>query len=223
MTDKSWCLKLQLRNQSPVKLHFLATYCSLQSSLTRHPPTSDRSEVKLWGHSVQIEEAWQPLAALTGWEYRPENTGNTSGKRMQAEENTECVTKKKKQMCIHACIWVCACFLRPSRGGKFSQAIIRPQITALRSQKSPLLGPHQQPREDSTPHSNTHTHTGKTSQPQIHHNAFSRRHTGPSSEATKYFTDEQKRGSYILCFLSCICGAAAERPDLSPFIASQVC
>lgn len=145
---------------------------------------------------------------------------------MQAEENTECVTKKKNK-CVYMHVYecVCVCFLRPSRGGKFSQAIIRPQITALRSQKSPLLGPHQQPREDSTPHSNTHTHTGKTSQPQIHHNAFSRRHTGPSSEATQYFRDEQKRGSYILCFLSCVCsadGAAAERPDLSPFSASQV-
>lgn len=57
---------------------------------------------------------------------------------------------------MHVCECVCARFLRPSRGGKFSRAIIRPQITALHSQKSPLLGPHQQHNEDFTAKNQTH-------------------------------------------------------------------
>lgn len=103
-------------------------------------------------------------------------------------------------MCIHACMYVsvCVCFLRPNRGGKFSRAIIRPQITALHSQKSPLLGPHQQHSEDSTPKPKR-IHSGKMSQPQSHRNRFSRKHTGPSSKlffVGKYFSDEQKHGLF---------------------------
>lgn len=90
---------------------------------------------------------------------------NTSGKRMEKEgEGCVCVLRGRKYwMCnkgeksvytwmyVCQCVCVCVCFLRPSRGGKFSWAIIRPQITALHSQKSPLLGPHQLHNEDFAP------------------------------------------------------------------------
>lgn len=85
---------------------------------------------------------------------------------------------------------VCVCFLRPSGGGKFSRAIIRPQITALYSQKPPLLGPHQRHNEDFTPKTKR-IHSGNMSQPQSQFkfvSGFMRN----NFSVGKYFNNEQK-------------------------------
>ena len=87
-------------------------------------------------------------------------------------------------------MWVCVCFLRPGRGGKFSRAIIRPQITALHSQKPPLLGPHQRHNEDFTPKTKR-IHSGKMSQPQSQFKFISRFMRNNFSVG-KYFNNEQK-------------------------------
>lgn len=87
------------------------------------------------------------------------------------------------------------CFLRPCRGGKFSRAIIRPQITALHSQKSPLLGPHQQHNEGSKKPSTLEKCRNLKFIPLN----FKKRR-GPSSENSLgiYFTDDQKTDSFVL-------------------------
>lgn len=96
-------------------------------------------------------------------------------------------------MHVCECVSECVCFLRPCRGGKFSRAIIRPQITALHSQKSPLLGPHQQHNEGSKKPS-----TLEKCRNLIPLNFKKRR--GPSSESSLgiYFTDDQKTDSFVL-------------------------
>lgn len=109
-------LMLTFDTEPPPKLHSVDTFSHLQSDSNvtpwpsqPPPPTSERSEVK----PVVTWLRWRSCSSFS----LPE-TENTSGKRMEAEgeesvlgeqQNTECVTKKRKSVYTCVCQCVCVC------------------------------------------------------------------------------------------------------------------
>lgn len=69
--------------------------------------------------------------------------------------------------CIRVCKCVYVCFLRPSRGGKWRGAIIRPQITARTARDGLCRGPIVSSYDDKKKHK-IHIEPGKRTKPQNH-------------------------------------------------------